>query len=113
MARRHHLKRLGGKRVVAFTVNHFFDVKFLLAEVNHVLHLKNRRKLVLEHDGVSTAEQTYDPTPIINELRGYVDTWRALPNPQQWQVTPETARRQWLAGALRSAGLDPLAAAAR
>ena len=34
----------------------------------------------------------YDPTPIINELRGYVDTWRALPNPSQWQVTPETAR---------------------
>ena len=42
--------------------------------------------------GLSTAEQKYDPTPIINELRGYVDTWRALPNPQQWQVTPETAR---------------------
>lgn len=30
--------------------------------------------------------------PILNELRGCVDTWRALPNPQQWQVTPETAR---------------------
>ena len=42
--------------------------------------------------GLSTADQRYDPTPIINELRGYVDTWRALPNPQQWQVTPETAR---------------------
>ena len=25
-------------------------------------------------------------------LRGYVDTWRALPNPQEGQVTPETAR---------------------
>ena len=43
-------------------------------------------------DPLHTAEQKYDPTPIINELRGYVDTWRALPNPQQWQVTPETAR---------------------
>lgn len=43
-------------------------------------------------EGLSTTEQKYDPTPIINELRGYVDTWRALPNPQQWQVTPETAR---------------------
>ena len=41
---------------------------------------------------LNTAEQRYDPTPIINELRGYIDTWRALPNPQQWQVTPETAR---------------------
>ena len=45
-----------------------------------------------DDEGLSTAEQKYDPTPIINELRGYVDTWRALPNPQQWQVTPETAR---------------------
>ena len=42
--------------------------------------------------GVSTEKQKYDPTPIINELRGHVDTWRALPNPNQWHVTPETAR---------------------
>ena len=48
--------------------------------------------LTADDAGLSTAEQQYDPTPIINELRGYVDTWRALPNPQQWQVTPETAR---------------------
>ena len=42
--------------------------------------------------GLSTAAQQYDPTSIINEVRGSVDTWRALPNPAQWQVTPETAR---------------------
>ncbi|HKI21756.1 MAG TPA: DEAD/DEAH box helicase family protein, partial [Isosphaeraceae bacterium] len=29
---------------------------------------------------------------IINEIRGFVDQWRKLPNPDQWQVTPETAR---------------------
>jgi type III restriction enzyme len=45
-----------------------------------------------EGKGLSTAEQQYDPTSIINEVRGYVDAWRALPNPSQWQVTPETAR---------------------
>ena len=49
-------------------------------------------ELSADDEGLSTAEQKYDPTPIINELRGYVDTWRALPNPSQWQVTPETAR---------------------
>jgi len=43
-------------------------------------------------DGLSTAEQEYNPNPIINEIRGYVETWRNLPNPDQWQVTPETAR---------------------
>jgi type III restriction enzyme len=45
-----------------------------------------------EGRGLSTAEQQYDPTSVINEVRGYVETWRNLPNPQQWQVTPETAR---------------------
>lgn len=45
-----------------------------------------------EGKGLSTKEQQYDPTSIINEVRGYVDTWRTLPNPNQWQVTPETAR---------------------
>jgi type III restriction enzyme len=41
---------------------------------------------------LSTAEQQYDPTPIINDLRYEVDQWRRLPNPNDWLVTPETAR---------------------
>ena len=45
-----------------------------------------------EGKGLSTQEQQYDPTPIINELRHHVDQWRSLPNPNDWQVTPETAR---------------------
>lgn len=45
-----------------------------------------------EGKGLSTAAQQYDPTSIINELRQQVDQWRALPNSNQWQVTPETAR---------------------
>lgn len=48
--------------------------------------------LFADDQGLSTKEQQYDPTSIINEVRGYVDFWRALPNPKQWQVTPETAR---------------------
>ena len=50
-----------------------------------------------DRTGVSTKAQEYDPTPIINELRDHVDRWRALPNPSDWQVTPETARllRHW------------------
>jgi type III restriction enzyme len=43
-------------------------------------------------DGLSSADQEYNPTPIINEIRSYVDTWRNLPAPDQWLVTPETAR---------------------
>jgi type III restriction enzyme len=45
-----------------------------------------------EGEGLSTEQQQYDPTPIINELRYYVDQWRSLPNTIDWQVTPETAR---------------------
>ena len=44
-----------------------------------------------EGKGLSTKEQQYDPTSIINEVRGYVDAWRQL-SPSQWQVTPETTR---------------------
>ena len=43
-------------------------------------------------DDLSTEEQEYNPTPIINEIRTYVETWRNLPNSDQWLVTPETAR---------------------
>lgn len=45
-----------------------------------------------EGKGLSTQEQQYDHTAIINAVRQQVDQWRLLPNPQQWQVTPETAR---------------------
>lgn len=34
----------------------------------------------------------YDDTALINEIRGHVDIWRALPNPADWGVTPTTAR---------------------
>jgi type III restriction enzyme len=45
-----------------------------------------------EGKGLSTQEQQYDPTPIINELRRHVDEWRKLPSPNDWLVTPETVR---------------------
>jgi type III restriction enzyme len=44
-----------------------------------------------EGKGLSTQAQQYDPTPIINELRHYVDQWREPKNPSDWHVTPETA----------------------
>jgi type III restriction enzyme len=45
-----------------------------------------------EGKGLSTQEQQYDVTVIINGVRGHVDAWRKLQNPNDWQVTPETAR---------------------
>jgi type III restriction enzyme len=45
-----------------------------------------------EGKGLSSQTQQYDPTSIINELRRHVDQWRDIKNPNNWQVTPETAR---------------------
>ena len=41
---------------------------------------------------LSTKEQEYDHTATINAVRREVDKWRRLPNPNDWRVTPETAR---------------------
>jgi len=53
----------------------------------------NQAQMVFgDEAGLSSEEQEYNPTPIINEVRAYVEAWRKLPNPDQWLVTPETAR---------------------
>jgi type III restriction enzyme len=49
--------------------------------------------LFQEGKGLSTKDQQYDATSaIINEVRGLVNIWREIPNPAQWQVSPDTAR---------------------
>jgi type III restriction enzyme len=53
---------------------------------------KQAQMIFDEGQGLSTEAQQYDPTSIINQLRQQVDQWRALANPNHWQVTPETAR---------------------
>ena len=60
-------------------------------------------------DDLSTDEQEYNPTPIINEVRTYVETWRNLPNPDQWLVTPETARllKHWRQLQVKGEGIRP------
>jgi type III restriction enzyme len=53
----------------------------------------NQQQLDLdEGKGISTKDQQYATTSTINELRFQVDKWRSAPNPNDWQVTPETAR---------------------
>jgi type III restriction enzyme len=38
------------------------------------------------------ASQQYTENPIVNEIRGHLEIWRAIPNPADWGVTPTTAR---------------------
>ncbi len=42
--------------------------------------------------GLSTQGQQYDVTAAVNEIRRHVDQWRTIPGPNNWGVTPETAR---------------------
>ena len=53
-------------------------------------------RLALGEKELSTAEQQYNPYPVINRIRQEVDRWRKLPE-ARWRVTPETARllRHW------------------
>ncbi len=44
-----------------------------------------------DKSGLEVDRQKYDLT-IVNELRGRVDAWRELKNPNDWGVTPDTAR---------------------
>ncbi len=45
-----------------------------------------------EGHGLSTKEQQYELTAMINSVRGELDKWRSLKDPGTWHVTPETAR---------------------
>ena len=47
---------------------------------------------LFKDDGLSTEDQQYDPTPIINEIRTHVKSWREIRNPSDWGVTPATQR---------------------
>src|SRR5690606_1015193 len=43
-------------------------------------------------EGLSTAKQEYSDNALINEIRGYVESWRRIPTQQDWGVTPTTAK---------------------
>ncbi|OPL19064.1 MAG: restriction endonuclease [Candidatus Aegiribacteria sp. MLS_C] len=45
-----------------------------------------------EGKGLSTEQQQYSTTSMINTMRRHLEKWRAIPNPDKWNVTPETAR---------------------
>ena len=52
----------------------------------------NQKEFVFDEGKNLDGEAACDVTSIINEVRRHVDTWRSWPNPNEWQVTPETAR---------------------
>ena len=54
---------------------------------------ETQKSIILADElGASSEEQEYNPTHLINELRNHVEEWRNEKNPEQWHVTPDTAR---------------------
>lgn len=47
---------------------------------------------LFDTEGISIDSQQYDLSLYINSVREKVNLWRHLPNPEDWKVTPETAR---------------------
>ncbi|WP_424830566.1 BPTD_3080 family restriction endonuclease [Ruegeria sp.] len=60
---------------------------------------KSQSNLDLGDQDLSTDATEFNPSPIVNDLRVELDTWRQLPNPSQWKVTPTTQRllKHWRA----------------
>lgn len=54
-------------------------------------HKKKQQDLDFGMKDMEHGTQKYDPAPLINDLRKYLDDWRKLPQ-NEWKVTPETAR---------------------
>ncbi|MBV7380589.1 DEAD/DEAH box helicase family protein [Maritimibacter sp. DP4N28-5] len=46
----------------------------------------------LSEAGLGGLDSAYNVTEFVNELRSQVDSWRQLPNPNDWQVSPITQR---------------------
>jgi type III restriction enzyme len=68
---------------------------------------RKQQEIILQNPkGLTDAKQEYKPTPIINEIRDHVASWRSLPNPGDWQVTPATSRLLW--HRRRHSSRDPL-----
>ncbi len=51
----------------------------------------NEQQAIRFDDGVSSSDQAYTEA-FINDVRGHVNRWRAVVNPNHWGVTPETTR---------------------
>jgi type III restriction enzyme len=47
-----------------------------------------------EGKGLSTEAQQYEQTSLINAVRHEVGKWRALPNPNTWQVAPTSGKAE-------------------
>ena len=78
--------------------NHILDWRRQVSFITPIPRPKKRKgaqqALIFDEAAqrVATEGQQYELAETINSVRNAVDRWRALPEPSQWRVTPETAR---------------------
>ena len=78
--------------------NKILDRRRKIAFITPIPKPKKRRGVQREMvfdaaaQALETETQQYDLTAFIGGVRQRVDRWRELPDPDSWQVTPETAR---------------------
>lgn len=51
-----------------------------------------KQQTTLDLEQQDQGANSYNLSKLINEIRGHVGTWRSLPNPNDWGVTPTTQR---------------------
>jgi type III restriction enzyme len=51
-----------------------------------------KKQASLDLDQQGQGSDQYNLSKLINEIRGHVETWRNIPNPNDWGVTPSTQR---------------------
>lgn len=68
------------------------EAKFVSPVPKPKKHKKQELLVFEDEDSLSTAKQLYEQTELIQAVREQVDRWRKLTNPNDWKVTPETAR---------------------
>lgn len=76
-------------------INNFCRVADFITPIPKPKKRKNaaQKEIVFDEGlGLSSESQQYDQTSILNDLRKHVDQWRTIPDPNKWNVTPETAR---------------------
>ncbi len=90
---RHHALDADGQPLDLDPVEGRRESRFITPVPKPRKRRREQRSFTFEDEkGLSSEEQQYNPTPIINEIRQHVASWRTLPNAADWGVTPTTAR---------------------
>jgi type III restriction enzyme len=82
---------LNGRRPTDFTVPIPKPKRVKKTNSKDLTPDKQAALLLMDKEQLTNTEQAYQQD-LINRLRKHIEDWRKNPNPQQWNVTPTTAK---------------------